>query len=136
MERNPGVDPTSIVDVMVGCGLPHHESGMNLGRNAALLAGLPDTVPGQTVNRYCSSSLQTIRMAFHAIKAGEGDTFVAAGVESSTRTLGKGVEGSDLNPRFVDFSTLAFGSLVRLRVRPHISVGGGGQVKISRRSWC
>ncbi len=102
MERNPGVDPASIVDVMVGCGLPHHESGMNLGRNAALLAGLPDSVPGQTINRYCSSSLQTIRMAFHAIKAGEGDTFVAAGVESSTRTLGKGVEGSDLNPRFTD----------------------------------
>jgi len=102
MERNPGVDPASIVDVMVGCGLPHHESGMNLGRNAALLAGLPDSVPGQTINRYCSSSLQTIRMAFHAIKAGEGDAFVAAGVESSTRTLGKGVEGSDLNPRFTD----------------------------------
>lgn len=102
MERNPAVDPASIVDVMVGCGLPHHESGMNIGRNAALLAGLPDSVPGQTVNRYCSSSLQTIRMAFHAIKAGEGDTFVAAGVESSTRTLGKGVDGSDLNPRFTD----------------------------------
>ncbi len=104
MERNPGVDPASIVDVMVGCGLPHHESGMNLGRNAALLGGLPDSVPGQTINRYCSSSLQTIRMAFHAIKAGEGDTFVSAGVESSTRTLGKGVEGSDLNPRFTDHS--------------------------------
>lgn len=108
MDRNAGVDPASIVDVMVGCGLPHHESGMNLGRNAALLAGLPDSVPGQTVNRYCSSSLQTIRMAFHAIKAGEGDTFVAAGVESSTRTLGKGVDGSDLNPRFTDHSRDGF----------------------------
>ncbi len=104
MERNPAVDPASIEDVMLGCGLPHHESGMNVGRNAALLAGLPDTVPGQTVNRYCASSLQTIRMAYHAIVAGEGDTFVAAGVESSTRTLGKGVEGSDLNPRFTDHS--------------------------------
>ena len=102
MERNPGVDPSSIVDVMMGCGLPHHEQGFNIGRNAALLAGLPDSVPGQTINRYCSSSLQTIRMAFHAIKAGEGDTFVSAGVESSTRALGKGAASEDLNPRFTD----------------------------------
>ena len=61
---------------------------MNLGRRVALLAGLPDTVPGTTVNRFCASSLQTIRMAFHAIKAGEGDAFVAAGVESISQVDG------------------------------------------------
>ncbi|MFQ5947295.1 MAG: acetyl-CoA C-acyltransferase, partial [Acidimicrobiia bacterium] len=91
-------------DVMVGCGLTHHEQGYNIGRRAALLAGLPDTVPGTTVNRFCASSLQTIRMAFHAIKVGEGDTYVAAGVESSTRCLGKGFNPEDLHPRFLDES--------------------------------
>ncbi len=68
----------------MGCGQPGGEAGYNVGRVAAILAGLPD-VPGVTVNRYCSSSLQTIRMAAHAIRAGEGDVFVAAGVETVTR---------------------------------------------------
>ncbi len=104
LEKVPQVDVSTIEDVMVGCGLTHHESGYNLGRNAALLAGLPDTVPGTTVNRFCSSSLQTIRMAAHAIKAGEGDLFVAAGVESITRTLNNGFDPEDFNPRFVDES--------------------------------
>lgn len=104
LEKVPQVDVSKIEDVMVGCGLTHHESGYNLGRNAALLAGLPDTVPGTTVNRFCSSSLQTIRMAAHAIKAGEGDIFVAAGVESITRTLNNGFDPEDFNPRFVDES--------------------------------
>jgi acetyl-CoA C-acetyltransferase len=67
----------------VGCGQPAGEAGYNVARVAALLAGLD--VPGVTVNRYCSSSLQTIRMAAHAIKAGEGDVFVAAGVETVSR---------------------------------------------------
>ena len=85
MEKVEAVDPESIVDVMCGCGLPHGESGFNVARAAVLLSGLPLTVPGTTVNRFCASSLQTIRMAFHAIKTGEGDTFVAAGVESASR---------------------------------------------------
>lgn len=85
MEKLPQVAPDSIQDLICGCGLPHGESGFNVGRVAVLLAGLPQTVPGTTVNRYCSSSLQAIRMAFHAIKAGEGDTFVCAGVESTSR---------------------------------------------------
>jgi acetyl-CoA C-acetyltransferase len=87
---------------MVGCGLTHHEQGYNVARPASLLAGLPETVPATTVNRFCASSLQTIRMAFHAIKAGEGDVFVAAGVESTTRTYGKAFDSDDLNPRFTD----------------------------------
>src|SRR5688500_9998115 len=70
---------------MVGCGFPEQKQGMNLARRVALLAGLPQHVPGTTVNRFCASSLQTIRMAFHAIKAGEGDQYVAAGVEAVSR---------------------------------------------------
>jgi acetyl-CoA C-acetyltransferase len=85
LERNPGLDPASVVDVMMGCGFSEGESGYNIGRNAALLAGLPFSVPGTTVNRFCASSLQTTRMAFHAIKAGEGDTYIASGVEAVSR---------------------------------------------------
>ncbi len=82
--RVPELDPQSVEDVLLGCGQPAGEAGYNVARVAALLAGMPD-VPGVTVNRYCSSSLQTIRMAAHAIKAGEGDAFVAAGVETVSR---------------------------------------------------
>src|SRR5580693_8725044 len=84
LAKLPELDPQSVEDVIVGCGQPAGESGFNVARVAALLAGLPD-VPGVTVNRYCSSSLQTIRMAAHAIRAGEGDVFVAAGVETVSR---------------------------------------------------
>jgi acetyl-CoA C-acetyltransferase len=86
LERNPQLDQSSIGDVMMGCGYGERESGYNIGRIASLLAGLDDHVPGCTVNRFCASSLQTTRMAFHAIKAGEGDTYIAAGVEAVSRT--------------------------------------------------
>src|SRR5690349_18791928 len=82
LDKVPELPREEIVDVVVGCGFPEAKQGMNLGRRVALLAGLPATVPGTTVNRFCASSLQTIRMAFHAIRADEGDAFVAAGVES------------------------------------------------------
>ena len=72
---------------------------MNLARRAALLAGLPETVPGTTVNRFCASSLQTIRMAFHAIRAGEGDAFVAAGVESTSQVSGYPKDAEELHPK-------------------------------------
>ena len=72
-------------DVMMGCGFPDHEQGYNVGRNAVLLAGIDHHVPAVTVSRFCASSLQTIRMAFHAIKAGEGDQYIAAGVECVSR---------------------------------------------------
>jgi acetyl-CoA C-acetyltransferase len=72
---------------------------MNLARRAALLAGLPATVPGTTVNRFCASSLQTIRMAHHAIRAGEGDVFVAAGVESITQVDGYPKDAEELHPK-------------------------------------
>jgi acetyl-CoA C-acetyltransferase len=87
IERNPQLDQSSIVDVMMGCGYGERESGYNIGRIATLLAGIDYHVPGCTVNRFCASSLQTTRMAFHAIKAGEGDTYIAAGVEAVSRTM-------------------------------------------------
>jgi acetyl-CoA C-acetyltransferase len=80
----PSLDPSSVDDLMLGCGLPGGEQGFNMARVVAVLLGL-DSVPGTTVNRYCSSSLQTTRMAFHAIKAGEGDVFISAGVECVSR---------------------------------------------------
>ncbi len=86
IERNPQLDQLSIGDVMMGCGYGERESGYNIGRMASLLAGIDYHVPGCTVNRFCASSLQTTRMAFHAIKAGEGDTYIAAGVEAVSRT--------------------------------------------------
>jgi acetyl-CoA C-acetyltransferase len=104
MEKVPEVERASVNDVMVGCGLTHAEQGFNLARPASLLAAMPDTVPATTVNRFCASSLQTIRMAFHAIKVGEGDTYLAAGTESVSRTYGKGFDSEDLNPRFTDNS--------------------------------
>ena len=98
LERAPELDSADVVDVMIGCGMPEERQGMNLGRRVALLAGLPDTVPGTTVNRFCASSLQTIRMAFHAIKAGEGDAFVAGGVESITQVSGYPKTAEELHP--------------------------------------
>src|SRR4051812_12082498 len=85
VERNPGVDFSTVDDIYMGCGFPTGEQGSNIGRVAGLLAGIDHHVPAATVNRFCASSLQTIRMAFHAIAAGEGDTYVAAGVEAVSR---------------------------------------------------
>ncbi len=98
LARVPGLPPEEIVDVMIGCGFPQERQGMNLGRRVALLAGLPQTVPGTTVNRFCASSLQTIRMAFHAIKAGEGEAFVAGGVESTSQVSGYPKSEEELHP--------------------------------------
>jgi acetyl-CoA C-acetyltransferase len=102
LEKVPSLDPHSVEDLIVGCGQPAGESGFNVARVAAVLAGLDD-VPGVTVNRYCSSSLQTIRMAAHAIRAGEGDVFIAAGVETVSR-FGNGASdsGNAINPLFHD----------------------------------
>lgn len=81
IDAAPGLDPSEVVDLMVGCAQPAGQQGYNIGRMLALQLGW-DSVPGTTVNRYCASSLQTSRMAFHAIKAGEGDVFISAGVEA------------------------------------------------------
>jgi acetyl-CoA C-acetyltransferase len=87
-ERNPDVDFGQTVDVLMGAAFGEGEQGYNVGRNASLLAGIDHHVPGCTLNRFCASSLQTLRMAFHAIKAGEGDQYIAAGVEAVSRAAG------------------------------------------------
>jgi len=83
--RNPEVDFAQTNDVMMGAASGLGEQGYNVGRNAALLAGIDYHVPACTVNRFCASSLQTLRMAFHAITVGEGDQYIAAGVEAVSR---------------------------------------------------
>jgi acetyl-CoA C-acetyltransferase len=105
LDKVPGLDATQIDDLMLGCGLPGGEQGMNMGRVVAIQLGL-DHLPGTTITRYCSSSLQTTRMAFHAIKAGEGDAYISAGVETVSRFI-KGnsdmIPGQELtNPLFGD----------------------------------
>ena len=89
-ERNPDGDFSETVDVLMGAAFGAGEQGYNIGRNAALLSGIDHHVPACTVNRFCASSLQTLRMAFHAIKAGEGDQYVAAGVEAVSRAADSG----------------------------------------------
>ena len=84
LAKVPQLDPADIDDLMLGCGLPGGEQGFNMARVVAVLLGY-DHLPGTTITRYCSSSLQTTRMAFHAIKAGEGDVFISAGVECVSR---------------------------------------------------
>ncbi|WP_028659628.1 acetyl-CoA C-acetyltransferase [Nocardioides insulae] len=103
VEKVPGLEPDAVDDLLLGCGLPGGESGSNMGRVVSVLNGW-DTVPGATVTRYCSSSVQTTRMAFHAIKAGEGDVFISAGVETVSR-FAKGTSDhlpDTQNPLFAD----------------------------------
>ncbi len=96
----PDLDPNTVEDVIWGCGQPGGEAGYNIARVAALMAGVE--APGVTVNRYCSSSLQTIRMAAHAIKADEGDCFVAGGVETVSRYLHGAADTGPHNEAFAD----------------------------------
>ncbi len=103
LDKVPALDPHDIDDLMMGCGQPAGEAGYNIARAVAVELGY-DFLPGTTVNRYCSSSLQTTRMAFHAIKAGEGDAFISAGVETVSR-FGKGTADgapNTKNPLFAD----------------------------------
>src|ERR1700756_2833602 len=84
LAKLPQLDPADVDDLMLGCGLPGGEQGFNMGRVVAVLLGAVQ-LPGTTLTRYCASSLQTTRMAFHAIKAGEGEVFISAGVECVSR---------------------------------------------------
>src|SRR5262245_11811547 len=110
LDKVPQLDPALIEDLYLGCGLPGGEQGFNMARVVATLMGF-DHLPGATLTRYCASSLQTTRMAFHAIKSGEGDVFVSAGVEMVSRyargssdvlppEAAAAVGGSWRNPRF------------------------------------
>ncbi|MFJ2028813.1 acetyl-CoA C-acetyltransferase [Streptosporangium sp. NPDC087985] len=118
LAKVPQLDPAGIDDLMLGCGLPGGEQGFNMARVVSTLLGL-DTVPGTTITRYCSSSLQTTRMALHAIKAGEGDVFVSAGVECVSR-FAKG--NSDSWPDTEN------GLFDEARSRSAGAAGGGGEV--------
>ena len=103
LAKVPQLDPADISDIMLGCGLPGGEQGYNMARVVAIMLGY-DTVPGTTITRYCSSSLQTTRMAFHAIKAGEGDVYISAGVEMVSRFAKGSSDGlpDTKNPVFAD----------------------------------
>ena len=109
LQKVPGLPLDEIDDLICGCGYPAGEQGMNIGRQAVFLSGLPMTVPGTTVNRFCASSLQAIRMAFHAIKAGEGRVFVCAGVESYSRVGRGGTSEEDRNPLLMGADACAQG---------------------------
>ncbi|MDN4172655.1 acetyl-CoA C-acetyltransferase [Nocardioides sp. SOB77] len=103
LDKIPELDPTTIDDHYLGCGLPGGESGNNMARIVNVLMGY-DQIPGATITRYCSSSVQTSRMAFHAIKAGEGDVFISAGVETVSR-FAKGTSDhwpDTHNPKFAE----------------------------------
>ncbi|MFY9914044.1 MAG: acetyl-CoA C-acetyltransferase [Nocardioidaceae bacterium] len=117
LQKVPELDPAEIDDLMLGCGLPGGEQGFNMARVVAVLLGY-DHLPGTTLTRYCSSSVQTSRMAFHAIKAGEGDVFVSAGVETVSR-FAKG--SSDSHP---DTRNPAFGEAMQ---RSKAAAEGGGE---------
>ncbi|MGK5558207.1 acetyl-CoA C-acetyltransferase [Actinomadura kijaniata] len=103
MAKVPQLDPSQVDDLLLGCGLPGGEQGYNMGRVVATLLGW-DGVPGATITRYCSSSLQTTRMAFHAIKAGEADVIVSAGVEMVSRFAKGSSDGlpDTQNPKFAE----------------------------------
>jgi acetyl-CoA C-acetyltransferase len=106
LDQVPALDPADIEDLMLGCGLPGGEQGYNMGRVVAVLLGL-DHLPGTTITRYCASSVQTTRMAFHAITAGEGDVFISAGVETVSRFTKGSSDGlpDTRNPSFADAIT-------------------------------
>ncbi|MDQ1484089.1 MAG: acetyl-CoA C-acetyltransferase [Actinomycetota bacterium] len=103
LAKIPGLDPAMVQDLYLGCAQPSGEQGSNMARVVAVLAGF-DHLPGATINRFCASSAQTTRMAFHAIKAGEGDIFISGGVECVSRygvwAGAGGAEGQSQNPKF------------------------------------
>jgi acetyl-CoA C-acetyltransferase len=103
LDKVPALKPEDIDDLILGCGLPGGEQGYNMARVVAILMGY-DFLPGTTITRYCSSSLQSTRMAFHAIKAGEGDVFISAGVEMVSRFVKGNSDSLDdtSNPQFAD----------------------------------
>ena len=129
VERNPEVNFGETEDVMMGCGFPDHEQGYNIGRNALLLAGIDHHVPAVTVSRFCASSLQTIRMAFHAIKAGEGDQYIAAGVECVSR--GAAMTLPATNPRIDGNNGTGFNVYIPMGLTAE---NVAGRCKVSRES--
>jgi 3-oxoadipyl-CoA thiolase len=135
VERS-GIDPSSIDDVILGCTNQAGEDNRNVARMALLLAGLPVEVPGQTVNRLCGSGLQAAASAAQAIKAGEGDAFIAGGVESMTRapyvTLKSGEAWSRKTPETADTTVGWRFTNPRLKKEWTISLGETAEVVADR----
>jgi len=102
LDRNPNLDPAMVEDIIMGCGNPEGPMGHNIGRNAAVLSNLPMTTGGTTVNRYCSSGLQTISMAASQIMAGCYDTIIAGGVEQITMLSGNNNMHEFVNPKLAE----------------------------------
>ncbi|MEJ7138111.1 acetyl-CoA C-acyltransferase [Amphibiibacter pelophylacis] len=94
LRQVPGLDPAAIEDAIVGCAMPEGEQGLNIARVAVLLAGLPNSVGGVTVNRFCASGLTAVQMAADRIRVGEADVMIAAGVESMSSIPMTGVRPS------------------------------------------
>jgi acetyl-CoA acyltransferase len=112
MAQAPELDPALVADVIVGCAMPEAEQGMNVARIALLLAGLPNTVPGITINRFCASGLQAVAMAADRIRLGEADVMIAGGTE--TMSLMNQMMGNKvaINPAIFDIAenrSIAFG---------------------------
>jgi acetyl-CoA acyltransferase len=101
LEKYPQVSKDDVEDLILGCAMPEAESGMNMARNAVLLAGLPDSVTGVTINRFCSSGLQAIAMAADRIRTGSAHIILAGGAESMSLIPRSGHKFSP-NPRFVE----------------------------------
>jgi acetyl-CoA C-acetyltransferase len=106
--RSPHLDPADVTDLYWGCSLPNHSQAYNFARQVGLLSGLPSTVPALTLSRSCGSAFSAIRMAAHAIAAGDGEVYIAGGADSFTMCLGKAFSAEDHNPRFVDPSRADF----------------------------
>jgi 3-oxoadipyl-CoA thiolase len=135
VERS-GIDPASVDDVILGCANQAGEDNRNVARMALLLAGLPVEVPGQTVNRLCGSGLQAVASAAQAIKAGEGDVFIAGGVENMTRapyvTLKSGEPWSRKAPETADTTVGWRFTNPRLKKDWTISLGETAEVVAGR----
>ncbi|MFA5663751.1 acetyl-CoA C-acyltransferase [Castellaniella sp.] len=109
LAQAPGLDPAAIEDVVVGCAIPEGPQGLNVGRVAALLAGLPVSVPGATINRFCASGLTAISIAADRIRVGEADVLIAGGVESMSQVPTLGVSTSFSPQIFDEHLGIAYG---------------------------
>jgi acetyl-CoA acyltransferase len=133
----PGLDPQEIADVIIGCAMPEAEQGMNIARIAALLADLPNSVPGMTVNRFCSSGVQTVAMAAQQINLGLADLVLAGGTESMSMVPMGGNKYSN-NPRiFTDNEhvAIAYGmGITAERVAQHWKISREAQDQFAQQS--
>jgi len=135
LDRVDGLDPGEVDDVILGCAFPEGEQGMNMARMVSLRAGLPQSVPAETVNRFCSSGMQTIVHAAHAIMVGEASTIIAGGTESMTMVPMTGLKFAP-NPFFAADSPVVFTSmgLTAENVAEKYNVSREDQDKFSLRS--